>query len=384
MTISARALNRAMLGRQLLLGRAQLSVADAMRRVVALQAQHAASPYLALWNRLAGFSPAELDAAFAEYQLVKAKLMRITLHAVLADDYVAFREAMDPTLRAARLGDKRFRISGLTAGDADVLIPELLGYADKPRTGPECEAWLSERLGEPAGKAAWWGLKQYAPLWHVPGTAPWSFGARASYVAAAPRPVLADPDTCAEALKILIRRYLEGFGPASAQDMAQFAMMYMPQVRAAVQAMAGELVQVDGPGGAVLYDVPGGIWPAEDTPAPPRLLGMWDSVLLAHRDRDRVIPPAYRKQVTRTNGDVLPTVLVDGYVAGVWRAAGSGIEVTAFQPLTAETWAGLADEARSLTGFLADRDPRVYSYYHHWWVKRIPGEDVRILPGHDR
>ncbi|HXL96346.1 MAG TPA: winged helix DNA-binding domain-containing protein [Streptosporangiaceae bacterium] len=380
MTITAKALNRATLGRQLLLEREELGVDEAMARVVALQAQHAASPYLALWNRLAGFSPAELDAGFAGYSLVKAKLMRVTLHAVYAGDYVAFREAMDPTLRAARLGDKRFRISGLTAGDADVLIAELLGYADKPRTGPACEAWLSERLGEPAAKAAWWGLKQYAPLWHAPGTAPWTFGTRASYVAAVPRPVLADPDTCAEALKILIRRYLEGFGPASVQDMALFAMAHMPRVRAAVQAMAGELVQLDGPGGAVLYDVPGGSWPAEDTPAPPRLLGMWDSVLLAHRDRDRIIPPEYRKQVTRTNGDVLPAVLVDGYVAGVWRAVGGGVEVTAFRPLDGETWAGLAVEAQSLVAFLADRDPRVYSYYNHWWVKRIPGEEVRTLP----
>lgn len=379
MTITARALNRATLGRQLLLGRAELGVGEAMRRVVALQVQHAASPYLALWNRLAGFSAAELDADFAGYRLVKAKLMRITLHAVHADDYRAFREAMDPTLRASRLGDERFRVSGLALGDTDVLIAELLGYADKPRTGPECEAWLGERLGESTGKPAWWGLRQYAPLWHVPGAGPWSFGTRASYVAADTRPVLADPDVCAEELRVLIRRYLEGFGPASVLDMAQFALVQRARVRAAVRAMGSELEQLDGPDGVVLYDVAGGIRPAEDTPAPPRLLGMWDSILLAYADRDRVIPSEYRKQVTRMNGDVLPTVLVDGYVAGVWRAVEGGIEVTAFEPFTGETWAGLAEEARSLTGFLADRDPRVYSYYHHWWVKRIPGEEVRIL-----
>jgi hypothetical protein len=379
MTITARALNRATLGRQLLLGRADIDPAAATRRVVALQAQHPASPYLALWNRLAGFSAAGLDADFASYRLVKAKLMRITMHAAHADDYRAFREAMDPTLRASRLGDERFRVSGLTSGDADVLIPELTGYADKPRTGPECETWLSERLGEAVGKPAWWGLKQYAPLWHAPGGGPWSFGTHASYVAANPQPVLADPEVCAQALRILIRRYLEGFGPASVPDMAQFAMVQRARAKAAVQAMTGELEQFGGPGGTVLYDIPDGIRPAEDTPAPPRLLGMWDSILLAYADRDRVIPPAYRRQVTRMNGDVLPTVLVDGYVAGVWRAVEGGIEVTAFHPLVGETWSGLADEARSLSTFLADRDPRVYSYYNHWWTKQIPGEEVRIL-----
>jgi hypothetical protein len=381
MTITAQALNRATLGRQLLLGRADLDLTAATRRVVALQAQHPASPYLALWNRLAGFSAAELDADFASYRQVKAKLMRITMHAVHADDYRAFREAMDPTLRASRLGDERFRVSGLTSSDADELIPELTGFADKPRTGPECEAWLSERLGESAGKPAWWGLKQYAPLWHAPGAGQWSFGSRASYIAATPQPVLADPEVCAQALRILIRRYLEGFGPASVPDIAQFAMVQRARVKAAVQSMTGELEQLDGPDRAVLYDIPDGIRPAEDTPAPLRLLGMWDGILLAYADRGRVIPPAYRKQVTRMNGDVLPAVLVDGYVAGVWRAVEGGIEVTAFQPLSGETWSGLAEEARSLGVFLADRDPRVYGYYHHWWAKRIPGDAVRILPG---
>ena len=65
--ITARELNRATLARQLLLERAPLNVTDAVRRVVALQAQQPASPYLALWNRLAGFDPAELDNAFASH-----------------------------------------------------------------------------------------------------------------------------------------------------------------------------------------------------------------------------------------------------------------------------------------------------------------------------
>src|SRR4051795_2322659 len=105
--ITARGLNRPTLARQLLLRRTPLGVTEGVRRVVALQAQLAASPYVALWNRLAGFDPAELDAAFAARQVIKASLMRITLHAVHAADYLPFREAMDPVLRGARL-DSRF------------------------------------------------------------------------------------------------------------------------------------------------------------------------------------------------------------------------------------------------------------------------------------
>src|SRR6202012_4990068 len=105
----------------------------------------------------------------------------------------------------------------------------------------------------------------------------------------------------------------------------------------------------------------------DDIPAPPRLLPMWESSLLAHSDRSRIIPPDYLKLVIRTNGDVLPTLLVDGYVAGVWRPVNGGIEATAFGKLPKIAWDELADEARRLIAFLADRDPNVYRRYARWW-----------------
>jgi hypothetical protein len=387
--ITARELNRATLGRQLLLERAPLSVTDAVRRVVALQAQQPASAYLALWNRIAGFDPAELDEAFASHRVVRAQLMRVTMHAVHAEDHRAFREAMDPTLRASRLGDPRFRASGLTVEDALDVTGGLLDFADQPRTGPECEAWLAGRLGAPMPPLAWRMLRQYAPLWHAPTDGPWSFGSRA-YVAARPRPVLADPDVAGLALQTLVRRYLEGFGPASIADMARFATVQRARAKAAVQALGGSLSQLEGPDGTVLYDVPFAPLPDGDIPAPPRLMAMWDSVLLAYADRGRLIPPGYRRIVTRMNGDVLPTLLVDGYVAGVWRAVQDGIEATAFHPLPGLAWEGLAAEARALVPLLADREPEVYGRYHHWWTKltgaeltgaELPDAETRLLPG---
>jgi len=380
MRISARELNRATLGRQMLLERQPLGAADAVRRVVALQAQHPASPYLALWNRLADFDPADLDAAFADGQVVRATLMRIAMHAVHAEDYRDFREAMDPSLRPPRLYDPRFTASGLTASDADAVIPELLDFAEEPRTAAECEAWLEQRLGTPPRSGAWWGLRQYAPLWHAPTGGPWSFGTRPSYVAASTRPALADPGVSDQTLPTLIRRYLEGFGPASVPDMAQFAMVQRARAAAAVRALADELEQLEGPDGAVMYDLPGAPRPAEDTPAPPRLLAMWDNTLLAYADRSRVIPPDYRKHVTRMNGDVLPTLLIDGYVAGVWHPAEGGIEAAAFHRLPDRAWAGLAAEAQALAAFLADREPEVYHRYDHWWAK-LPDAEARMLPG---
>ena len=107
---------------------------------------------------------------------------------------------------------------------------------------------------------------------------------------------------------------------------------------------------------------------------------MWDSILLAYADRSRVIPPDYRRSLIHQNGDVLPSLLVDGYVAGVWRPVEGGIEATAFHKLSDETWDGLAAEAAALVAFLADRDPNVYRRYAHWW-KTLPSAEVRVLPG---
>ena len=133
------------------------------------------------------------------------------------------------------------------------------------------------------------------------------------------------------------------------------------------------------PGG--LFDVPDGHLPPADIPAPPRLLPMWDNVLLAYADRGRLVPPDYRPHVYRRNGDVLPTMLVDGYVAGVWHPTDDGrIEARAFHHLDDDAWVGLAAEARALTAFLADREPTVYRRYRHWWTKGIPAADVRLLP----
>jgi winged helix DNA-binding protein len=365
MKITARALNRATLARQLLLRREPLDAAAAVKRVVALQAQHPASPYIALWNRLAGFDPAGLDAAIASRAVVRATLMRVTIHAVHAADYPAFRAAMEPILRASRLGDRRFTASGLTAADADTLIPELLDFARQHRTSAECLAWLEQRLGRPVELTAWRMLRQYAPLWHAPAEEPWLFGTKRSYVAPRTRPVLADPDVSARALRTLIRRYLEGFGPASVADIARFTMIQRSRVTAAVRALTGELEQLEGPDGKAMYDIPGASRPDEDTPAPPRLMAMWDSILLAYADHGRVFPAGYRAHVTRVNGDVLPTLLVDGHVAGVWRPAREGargaIEAAAFHPLPAGTWEGLAAEAGALTALLADREPDVYA-----------------------
>ncbi|MFE2554491.1 winged helix DNA-binding domain-containing protein [Streptomyces sp. NPDC059352] len=380
MVITARALNRSTLARQLLLERAPVGVEEALRRVVALQAQQPGSPYVALWNRVEGFEPGGLDEAVERFRAVRSTLMRLTLHLVHVEDYRAFREGMEPTLRGSRLGDHRFRAAGFTPADADALLPGLLAYAERARTGAEMLARLEEGRGGPVESVAWRMIRQYAPLWHAPTGPPWSYGTAQAFVAADVRPELTDPDAAAAGLAVLVRRYLEGFGPASVADMAQFSMTQRGRIRAALRTLEGRLDRFEGPDGVVLYDVPGAVRPDEDVPAPPRLMAMWDSVLLAYADRGRVIPPEYRKAVIRVNGDVLPTLLVDGYVAGVWRPVDGGIEASAFRPLPARVREELAAEAGALGAFLAGRDPLVYRRYDHWWVKGLPVVETKVFP----
>lgn len=377
MGLQPRELNRATLARQLLLQREPLDVIQGMRRVVALQAQEPASPYIALWNRIADFDPSELDAAFTEQAIVKATLFRITLHAVDVDDYPGFHEAMLPTLRAARLTDRRFTSTGLSTADADALVPPLVEFAATSRTKAEIEQMLADELGDRPDRGVWWALRTFAPLAHSPTGGPWAFDRRPSFVAA---PAGRPREGVEASLRQLIRRYLEGFGPASVADFAQCTLQKRTVARAALRSMADELTTFEGPGGSELFDVPGAPVPDGDTPAPPRLLAMWDSILLAYHDRSRIIPADYRRLVIRRNGDVLPTLLVDGYVCGVWRPVGDRIEAVAFHPLSDGAWDGLAAEAEDLLTLLAGRDRDPYARYARWF-ETLPGSEVRLLPG---
>lgn len=378
MTFSARQLALATLDRQLLLERHRSDVAEAVRRVCAVQAQSPASPYLALWNRVRDFAPEDLDAAFAERRVVKASLMRITLHAVHAEDYGAFHAAMASSLRASRVYDRRFGATGLAAADADALLPDLAAYLARPRTGAEVEADVTGRFGEHAHRV-WWALRTYAPMHHVPTGGPWSFTAPHSYHRAHRAP--APPHEPDAGVQRLLLSYLRAFGPATAQDFARFTLLTRPLIARAVEGLGDGLARVGGTGRAVLLDVPGGTVPAEDTPAPPRLLPMWDSALLAHAVPGRFLPEEFRPLAVRRNGDVLPCLLVDGRVAGVWRATGKGLELTAFRRLEKSAWRGLTEEAERLSAFLAERDPEVYGRYAHWWDKGFPAAERVTVTG---
>ena len=67
--------------------------------------------------------------------------------------------------------------------------------------------------------------------------------------------------------------------------------------------------------------------------------------------RDRILADAHRSDVIRRNGDVRPTVLVDGLVAGTWRVEDGRVAVAPFAPLPRRVRRELDDEAAALAAF---------------------------------
>ncbi len=116
---------------------------------------------------------------------------------------------------------------------------------------------------------------------HAPAGGPWSFGDRPAYLAAPTDPIVGPRD---RSVAVLLHRYLSAFGPASAADFSQFTMIPQPPIRAALDLLGDDLVTYLGPDGKPLYDVRDGRMPPEATAAPPRLMAMWDSILLASNE----------------------------------------------------------------------------------------------------
>ena len=360
--------------RQGLSSRRPVGIADAVRSVLALQAQEPAAPYLALWNRIEGFDANDLDRALAEGAIVKASLFRFTLHAVDAGDLGWARAAMQRRVRDAGYHDVLDDI-GLTAEGVDEILERLSAVMAEPHAGADMERVLSELLPEAGDPGRLWSaLRAVGPFRHAPTTDPWSFGRRPAFL---PCAMAADDEPAATAE--LVRRYLTAFGPATVADLSQFTILKRSALREVVESMA-DVVTAAGPDGVQLVDVDGVGPPreAEMETLPPRLLGMWDSVLLAYADRSRVIPDEHRPHVIRRNGDVLPTVVVDGRVRGVWRASTDSIEVRALEPLDDATLDGLDEEARDLRRLLADREPAVFSRFGRWWDRLPDGPTITI------
>lgn len=363
--LTLRQLNRATLERQSLLERPTGIVADVVGRLAGLQAQHANAPYVALWSRRVSQTIADLEAALHDRSVVKATLMRSTLHLVDAADYPAF------DLASAEARVANWLPTARRAGvDVGALHARLLAYCQTPRTVAEMEWWTEQAAPDlasasPAGvrSAAFRVASAAGGLVHVPPSGLWKSHRKPTYVDARIwLPGGATPSVD-DALTIAIERYLGAYGPASLADIGKWVgQPRSTRVRAAIDALAERISRWTGPDGRPLVDLADRTVPSDEVAVPSRFLSRWDSVLIAYDVRDRILPDAYRPAVVKKNGDFLPTFLVDGYVAGLWSVeSGPKEAVLRLEPFASVPPAecrALEDEGERLVRYVASEAAR--------------------------
>jgi hypothetical protein len=338
--LTLRELNRALLERQLLLQRRKLGVQQAVERLCALQAQYSLSPYIAIWSRLTGFRKEQLTRALEQRKVVKSTLFRITLHMTSARDY--------PYYAAAFLPAAQEMTPRITPELLDELSAKVYAVAQKPVTHEQIEAVAAEQMG---GR---WRTRTLAPLLHIPPSGTWRFWGRPELLVMQEW-LEVDLPSREEGAQRIVERYLAAFGPATQQDLLRFAGVRVGDLRPGLERL--DLRTFRDERGRVLLDLPGAPLPDGETPAPVRFLPKWDSALLAYAppERTRILPERLRTTVIRKNGDVLPTVLVDGFVAATWDAERKrDLKITPLRRLTKQERAAIDAEGEAVVEFIRD------------------------------
>jgi hypothetical protein len=355
--LSTRAVNRALLARQLLLERPALpaagperpaQVVQAIEHLVGLQAQAPFPPYYGLHSRLDGFLPEDLATLITDRSVVRIALMRGTIHLVSARDCLPLRQLVQPVIERGMRGAFGKQLAGVDAGE----------LAAAGRALVETEPMSFARLGQ--ALAARWpdhppaalaqGVRTYVPLVQVPPRAVWGRAGQARHTSAehwlgrrrpSGGPAYPAPADCPAELARLVTRYLGAFGPATVRDVQ--AWSGLTGLKEVLEQLRPSLVTFRDEQGAELFDLPTAPRPGEDTPAPARLVAEFDNLVLSHAERSRVIGPEATRRLFTANGVIPGSVLIDGFVAGMWQLTRSRAEAV----LTIEMF-GRADDRDAL------------------------------------
>ncbi|TMQ97516.1 winged helix DNA-binding domain-containing protein [Actinomadura soli] len=314
--LGRRALNRALLARQLLLERHAMPALDAIEHLVGMQSQAPNPPYIGLWSRLADFGFAEVGELMTARRALRIVVMRGTLHLVSARDARALR----PHTQAVLDGYVKTKAAELNGIDLDAVVAEARRLlADEPRTDKELRALLAERWPDDDPALLGWAVRCRLPLVQVPPRGIWGASGVAKHTTLDTW-LNADtgPDTpSALSLDDLVLRYLGAFGPASVQDVQHWSGL--TRLGEVVERLRPRLLVFQDENGRTLYDLPGAPRPDPDVPAPVRFVPDFDNLLLSHADRARIITEEHRKRIFTVNGIIRATFLVDGFVHGMWK-----------------------------------------------------------------
>jgi winged helix DNA-binding protein len=358
--LSRQALNRALLERQMLLRRSPPPgpgadragrVVDAVEHLIGLQAQAPFPPYYGLWSRLEDFRPEDLATLITGRQVVRIALMRGTIHLASARDCLTLRPLIQPVLDKALAATYGRQLAGVDTG-ALAAAGRALTEAE-PRTFRELGALLAERWPGRSPAALAQGVRALVPLVQVPPRAVWGAAGQARHTPA--EAWLGRPLARGGSLDAIVLRYLGAFGPASVRDVQAWSGLtglreIAGRLRPALRAFRDE-------NGTELLDLPDAPRPDPGTPAPVRLVAEYDNLILSHADRARVVSESDRPRLYGRNGVFPGTVMVNGFVAGIWRVArpagAATLTVEPFGKISARDRDAITDEARRMLAFAA-------------------------------
>ncbi len=345
--LGQRALNRALLARQMLLNRSNLSATKAIERLVGMQAQVPGSPYVGLWSRLDGFQPDDLSRLISSRRTVRMSLMRCTIHLVTDRDCLALRPVMQAVLERGFYKGSPFarRIEGI---DVDALLAAGRGaLEEKPRTTAELRKLLGERWPDYDANSLAYAVHYLVPMVQIPPRGLWSGHGLPTFTTCGAwlgRSFAAGPSP-----DEMVMRYLAAFGPATIGDIQSWSGLV--RVREFTQRLRPRLRTFRDEKGRELFDVPRGLLPDPETEAPPRFLPDYDNALLAHDDRTRILAHEHRRPVGR------PTVLVDGFAIGFWKVTREGgraiLNIEALARLSKKDVVAVSNEGARLLDFVA-------------------------------
>lgn len=333
--LTQRELNRAVLARQLLLGRSALPVRRVLERTAGLQAQYAPSMYVGLHARVAGFDRDALTRLLERRTVIQATLLRVTIHLVSRRDFWAFALPVRDERRKVWLRTRPETTARQMAAAARTLRPHL-------ERGPLRRAEVEDLVGKVRAQ----GVGLWLDLVRVPPSGTWE--RRRADLWGPAETWVGPPDTTAQdGLEVLVRRYLGGFGPAARGDVATFLGLPRRTVDPVLERVATR--RFTAPDGTALVDLPRAPLPDPDTPAPVRFLPTWDAVLLTHCRRALVLREEDRPRIFSTRmPQSLPTFTVDGQVAGTWRHEAGRITLDPWRPLPRGVRRELREEADRL------------------------------------
>ena len=351
--LSVRALNRALLGRQLLLARENTTALEVVERLVGMQAQIARPPFVGLWTRLHDFKRSELADALHTRQLVRVTSLRGTLHVMTASDYIALRGALQPMLTRGTLAILRDRASSLDIATLNAEARKFFGKSGA--TFDALRGHLKAKFPMQDERAMAYAIRTHLPLVQVPTDAPWAFPAAADF-ALADKWLSKKVPTEATDAEALVLRYLAAFGPATPSD-AQ-AWSGMTGLRETFESLRPRLLTFRDARKRELFDLPDAPRPDEDVPAPVRFIPDFDNLVLSHHDRSRIMADEHRSRVTLKNLQVRATFLVDGLVAGTWKSErkrkAAVLLIEPFGTVVKRTRAALEEEGERLLAFLEE------------------------------